>query len=772
MAKKRKSKSKKKGQSGGQGNRSQADQLQHQQQQKQQQQQQQNDNTSTDTPAFGILAVSASSSFSFSSADAIIEELEELEEPPPVSSWSEDDLQVQAEEQAQEQRPSPPESTLPLLDNELPLPPLLSSWPDHDHDEYPHEEDEQEDEQEDEESVGPEVVTPELQEFIKDVERSYDDAYADLQIMVATADDDGRNNTIPTTCSPDSEKKKKQCISSKRREAYSELLDLASSASLDLMQSKKYDGTSPSQPPQNQTVTTTGGETKTNTSRSISQQELEDRENVLVLQDTRSQAVPATEIQEEDSEAAQQSSSVEIDRMESFQKKKRQSNNNNDMHTIEERDHERNKKAVIWIMISSLLVVVGIIIGAVVRTQHNRGDDDSLEGDITRPLRPLLGTQKELLKYLSQYSPVIQGIIQNDDDDDDDESIAVQSPQYQAFLWLLDGTYDTIYDYQTDDVDKYIVLSSFALATLYYATTGDRWTQEAKTNWLEYDVPVCDWAGINCTTVTSSGGGSVVSTINKQGSKLRGNLTSLHELSIFHNDLQTLDMSYNELLGTVWWNDYEVENDNDGSPLFPKLRVLNLAHNQLNETLSFLAISPRTLSKELKVLNLARNDLIVTDFNNAEEWLSFENIQEIRLDGNRIRSGLPTAPINLPSLEVLSIADAELTGEIPTEFLPGLTNLVYLDLSGNSNMTGSVPHGLFFVLPYLQYLDISGLGLEGMLPTIVSPSLSYLDVSSNNIMLPDTVSFLWWPLETLILNDMPLLETFPVQLASPLLRYV
>jgi hypothetical protein len=749
MAKKRKSKSKKKGQSGGQGNHSQADQHQHQQQQ--QQQQQQPDNTSTDTPAFGILAVSASSSFS--SAHAIIEELEELEEPPPVSSWSEDELQVQG--QVQEQRPSPPASTLPLLDNELPLPPPLSSCSDHGHDE---------DEQDDGECVGPEVVTPELQEFIKNVERSYDDAYADLQIMVAA--DDER--------SPDSEKKKKQRISSKRREAYAELLDLASSASIDLMQSKKNNGTSPSQPPQNQTVTTTtGGET--NTSRSISQQKLE--ENAPVLQDTRSQAVPTTEIEEEDSEAAQQSS-VEIDRMESFKKKERQSDNNNDddMHTIEEMDHERNKKAVIWIMITSLLVVVGIIVGAVVRAQHNTGDDDSLEEDTIRPLPPLLGTQKELLNYLSQYSPAIQGIIQNDNEndniDDGHESIAVQSPQYQAFLWLLDGTYDTIYDYQTDDVDKYIVLSSFALATLYYATTGDRWTQEARTNWLDYDVPVCDWAGINCTTVTSSGGGSVVSTINKQGSKLRGNFTSLRELDIFQNDLQTLDMSYNELHGTVWWNDYEVENDNDGSPLFPKLRVLNLAHNQLNETLSFLAISPRTLSKELKVLNLARNGFIVTDFNNAEEWVSFENIQEIRLDGNRIRSGLPTASINLPSLEVLSIADAELTGEIPPEFLPGLTSLVYLDLSGNSNMTGSVPQGLFFVLPYLQYLDISGLGLEGMLPTILSPSLSYLDVSSNNIMLPDTVSSLWWPLETLILNDMPLLQTFPVQLASLLLRYV
>ena len=267
-----------------------------------------------------------------------------------------------------------------------------------------------------------------------------------------------------------------------------------------------------------------------------------------------------------------------------------------------------------------------------------------------------------------------------------------------------------------------------------------------------------------------------VTSIQKQGSKLRGNLTALQELNIFQYDLQILDLSYNELQGTLWWwNNEDIMQDDDNaddSQLFPQLQILDLEYNQLNETLSFLAISPRTLSNELKVLNLARNNLVITDFSNTQEWLSFENIEEIRLDGNRIRSNLPKASINLPSLEVLSIADAELTGEIPTEFIPGLTKLVYLDLSGNSNMTGTVPQGLFFVLPYLEYLDISGLGLDGMIPTILSPSLSYLDVSSNNMRLPDTLSFLWWPLETLIINDMPLLDRFPVQLASALLRYV
>ena len=205
--------------------------------------------------------------------------------------------------------------------------------------------------------------------------------------------------------------------------------------------------------------------------------------------------------------------------MESFKnKKKLQFQDTTHKHTVEEIDHERSNKAVLWIMICSLLIVIAMIVGAVVGTKNNRnssddGDDDETI-DILSPtisptrstttLPPLQDSQKELLEYLSQYSPTLQDII-DDSNNNMDESTILELPQYQAFLWLLDGTYDTIYNFQSDDVDKYIVLSSFALATLYYGTLGDRWIPEAQINWLQYDVPVCDWVGINCTTVTNGG---------------------------------------------------------------------------------------------------------------------------------------------------------------------------------------------------------------------------------------------------------------------------
>ncbi|KAJ9556131.1 LOW QUALITY PROTEIN: hypothetical protein OSB04_010745 [Centaurea solstitialis] len=66
------------------------------------------------------------------------------------------------------------------------------------------------------------------------------------------------------------------------------------------------------------------------------------------------------------------------------------------------------------------------------------------------------------------------------------------------------------------------------------------------------------------------------------------------------------------------------------------------------------------------------------------------------------------------SLKVLDISRNFLQGEIPGDGFGNLTELVHLDLNGNT-FNGSIP-GQIFRLPNLSYLDMSNNSLEGELP--------------------------------------------------------
>jgi hypothetical protein len=59
------------------------------------------------------------------------------------------------------------------------------------------------------------------------------------------------------------------------------------------------------------------------------------------------------------------------------------------------------------------------------------------------------------------------------------------SPQSKAFQWILEDDINlSFYSYQR-------IIQKFTLATLYYATSGDGWTQRG--SWLNHSVHECEW---------------------------------------------------------------------------------------------------------------------------------------------------------------------------------------------------------------------------------------------------------------------------------------
>jgi hypothetical protein len=72
-----------------------------------------------------------------------------------------------------------------------------------------------------------------------------------------------------------------------------------------------------------------------------------------------------------------------------------------------------------------------------------------------------------------------------------DGNVPLDSPQGMAFDWI------TNIDNATDPcTDAESTVTRFALATLYYSTNGESWTDS--TNWISSSVSHCTWYGITC----------------------------------------------------------------------------------------------------------------------------------------------------------------------------------------------------------------------------------------------------------------------------------
>jgi N-acetylmuramoyl-L-alanine amidase len=148
------------------------------------------------------------------------------------------------------------------------------------------------------------------------------------------------------------------------------------------------------------------------------------------------------------------------------------------------------------------------------------------------------------------------------------------------------------------------------LTTRYDGIHGANWESSLGNNWARIDDP-CQWTGVTC------GSGHVID-LNLTGKNLSGVLPDLSGL----NRLQFLNLAYNQLEDTL----------PNSSKLPLTLQVLNLSHNQFSgeipdlsglSNLTVLQLQnnqlcgtvPSTVSDltGLQVLNLANNHLVATD---------------------------------------------------------------------------------------------------------------------------------------------------------------
>jgi len=194
------------------------------------------------------------------------------------------------------------------------------------------------------------------------------------------------------------------------------------------------------------------------------------------------------------------------------------------------------------------------------------------------------------------------------------------------------------------------------LAEFYQATGGDDWIRND--DWLDSEVPVCDWHGVVCNT---DFGGAVFSGLSLPNNNLTG---SINELELLNNMFDRLDLSGNRLSGTL-----------EQIPFW--ITHVNLARNELAGTLpdiragTIIGTPPPDYFHGVSYLDLSGND-----FHGAipEDWYRMA-LSVLDLSNNSLDEGIENAfaAIGSGSGGELVLTDNAFSGSLPADVID--TNL-------------------------------------------------------------------------------------------------
>jgi Leucine-rich repeat (LRR) protein len=310
----------------------------------------------------------------------------------------------------------------------------------------------------------------------------------------------------------------------------------------------------------------------------------------------------------------------------------------------------------------------------------------------------------------------------------------LETPQGTAFKWLTESELNV-----TDDLR---IIQRYALATLYYSTNGDLWTDNS--DWVT-DADECLWFSSSSysqrcstdnellvlslndnnlqgelpheisllTTLTSISirnprdntpsltGGipsgvislSALSSLVISGNSFEGPIPSeIGKLS----RLQQLDLSFNSLQGDI-----------PGSfSLLIEITFLDLSGNLLGSIPSDVFSS---LSM-LKEINLEANNFTAI----PDSISSLSSLEKLNLKQNSLEE-FPLGVLSVTTLQDLDLSENIYGGSSIPEQISNLVNLRQLNMKAN-NLISSIPSTIG-QLTQLQRLDLSENSLQGTIPT-------------------------------------------------------
>jgi len=372
--------------------------------------------------------------------------------------------------------------------------------------------------------------------------------------------------------------------------------------------------------------------------------------------------------------------------------------------------YEKPKRPVrcLIIFVVALLLVTGIggaVIGTRLRGSISTSNGPTADEDAAPTPNPNFEADDELLALLKSVSL-----------DDGAALYNISTPQHRAYVWLWED------DKVARTWPNHTRIQRYALATLYFATGGNRWQHNK--GWLS-GTSHCEWY-INGNNIFCSS--DSVKLISLSDNNLEGTLPA--ELALLSSSLEFVNIS-DSILGPIPTE----------LGLLTRLEAISLQNNSLTSTI------PTELGvlTALTLLDVTRNPTLAGRV--PTELGKLEALRVFRAGHTKLRGGVPTTFGNLTLLEELVIDNTVKRGEtqlaynnIPTE-IGLMTNLktIRLDTSG---IDGRIPSEIG-TLSSLHTLVLYGNNITGRIPPHVGRlvSLKTLRLDTNHLVGPIPTSF-------------------------------
>jgi len=330
------------------------------------------------------------------------------------------------------------------------------------------------------------------------------------------------------------------------------------------------------------------------------------------------------------------------------------------------------------------------------------------------------------------------------------------SAQSRALDWIQ----ETAADPQGNYSDARIV-QRYAMAVLYFATHGDKWTENE--GWLE-NPDECAWHMSTGPRICDANGQLQKLHLNRNA--LRGTLppdlallTSLKELALPSNALTgTLPRDIFATLTQLTYLDVSNNNIQGNVPTemeaLTNLERLYLDENALTGSLPSeigLMMSLQAIVVHDNILNgalpselgLLTNLTALWSFRNAlsgsipSDLGQLTDLLELLLNDNDLTGALPTELGNLQSLQFVESHRNGLQGTIPSE-MGNLHDLIWVNI-GNNSLTGSLPVVLFENKDNLAFFSLHANDLTGSIPTEIGLATQLLQVYVDDNALTGTL---------------------------------
>lgn len=163
-----------------------------------------------------------------------------------------------------------------------------------------------------------------------------------------------------------------------------------------------------------------------------------------------------------------------------FQEAEAEEHNHEDTVAARRRRKEATRWAIVRFFLASVSIVVLVVVTLLAALLAGKGRNDGTKDDaISAASAPATLTLEQCA--LAQLPACAKNKI-----------TVSNSPQQQAFQWLLNDTATDVANYPTERV-----MQRFSLATLFFATNGLDWHKN--TNWLSHEHHECDWHWSNRT---------------------------------------------------------------------------------------------------------------------------------------------------------------------------------------------------------------------------------------------------------------------------------